>query len=161
MKSIGKYSPLVVAVIFGLIFQGIFIKADKTDTPHKAAYKFAKGYYLLDKDAMIEQLCKAGISNDAVGDYLFYIEKTAAGRGFDLKYMKSHLYKTHLSLIENTGEKASIKITGKRRTAINPVFEIVAVLFGFGHPQDVDGLIELIKENDQWKVCGETFELMS
>lgn len=161
MKIIGKYLPLVVAVIVGLMFQGVFIMADKTDTPNKAAYEFAKAYYLLDDNAMTDQLCKAGISSEAVGDYIFRMKKAASDRGFDLEYLKSRLYKSHLSVVENTGEKATIEITGKRRTAINPVFEIVAVLFSFGQPQEVRGVIQLVKENDQWKVCGETFELMS
>ena len=115
MKIIGKYLPLVVAVIVGLIFQGVFITADKTDTPNKAAYKFAKAYYLLDDEAMTDQLCKAGISSDAVGDYIFRMKKAAAKRGFDLEYLKSDLYKSHLSLVENTGEKATIKVVGKRK----------------------------------------------
>ena len=161
MKAIYKYLPLAVVVIVGVLLQAVFVTADKTDTPNKAAFLFAKAYYLLDDKAMTDQLCKADILTDAVGDYLFRMEKSAADRGFALKYMKGRLYDIHVSPVENSGEKATVRITGKRRTSINPVFEIMAVLFSFGQPREVDSLIQLVKEDGQWKVCGDTFELMS
>jgi hypothetical protein len=160
MKNIGKYLPLILVVLVGILLQGIFIAQDKTDTPNKAAVEFAKAYYLLDDETMADQLCKAGISSDAVGDYMVRMEKTASDRGFALKYLKSRLYKIHVNAIENTGEKAVIRITAKRRTSINPLFEVVAVLFCLGNPQEVDGVINLERENDQWKVCGKAFDLI-
>jgi hypothetical protein len=159
VKRIRNYLPLVLSVMLGVFLQVIFITADNTETPRKAALQFVKAYYLLDQCSMAEQLCKGALAEGRIDDYMYKQAKLARDRGFTANYLKSHLYDIHVETVEDAGDSAKIRITGQRRTSMNPLFEYVAVLFGFGTPRPVDAVVPLVKEEGQWKVCGEAFDL--
>ena len=155
MAKVGKYLPLVIAVLVGLLFQAMFIAADMKDTPEKAAVEFAQAYYLLDDDAMGKRLCRASFSDGIVDDYLYEMRKQAADRGFGVKYLKSHLSGIKTQILEMSDQSAKIRIIAKKRSSINPVFEYVGKLFYLTKAYDVDKTLDLVKENDCWRVCGQ------
>lgn len=157
MAKIGNYLPLVLVVLIGLIFQGIFVGLDKTETPAKAATEFSKAYFLLNKDCMLEWLCEAQQSGDAVDDYIHRMTKTASARGFDMKFLKGRIFHIEIQTLKSDDNSATLRLTAKRRTSINPVFEYVGRLFSIGETTEVEKVIDLIKEKDQWKVCGNVF----
>jgi hypothetical protein len=159
MKRVRNYLPLVLSVMLGVFLQGIFVMTDNTETPRKTALQFVKAYYLLDDASMADQLCKVALTEDRIGDYMHNMTKIAHARGYGVNYFKSRLYDIHVATVEDSGDSAKIRITGQRRTSMNPLFEYVAVLFRLGSPQPVDAVVHLVKEADQWKVCGESFDL--
>lgn len=151
----------MVAVFLGILLQGILIGADSAETPWKVAVKFTKSYFQVDP-SMAELLCKRmtdAEEGNPVEKYTQLVNKEAENRGFHLNYMKHILYniETHTHLIDDT--TAEVKITGKRRACINPVFALVAKFFLIGKTYDVNERITVIKEDERWKVCGNPFSL--
>ena len=159
MVKIGKYIPLIIVILIGFLFQGAFILIDRTDTPTKAAVEFTQAYYLLDEDTMSARLCRSLSKSNITETYIYKMKQAASERGFALKYVKSRLYKYNIQTIEKGADTAKVRITGKRRSSINPVFEYIAMLFCLVQTYEVDQVIELVKEKDQWKVCGQSFNL--
>ena len=73
--------------------------------------------------------------------------------------MKNRLYHIQTQTISKKENEAQIRITGKIRVSINPVYAIVANLFNIGATHEVDDIINVIKEDGKWKVCGNLFSL--
>jgi hypothetical protein len=155
MAKFVKFIPLILVFIIGVIFQGIFILADKSDTPNKTAVEFVKAYYSLDDCTMAKHICASLKSRDAVGDYLYMVNQSAGARGFDAAFLKSSLSHIQTEVVKSDGNTALVALTAQKRTSINPVFEVVGRLFGLIGPTPVKQEIELMKEDGQWKVCGE------
>ncbi len=155
MAKVGKYLPLVIAVLVGVFFQAIFIVSDMKDTPTKAAIEFAQAYYLLDDDTMEKRLCRASLAAGMIDNYLYEMRKQAADRGFDLKYFKARLSGIKTQTLEMSDRTAKIRIIAQKRSSINPVFEYVGKLFCLTKAYDVEKTLDLVKENDRWRVCGQ------
>jgi hypothetical protein len=140
----------------------VLIIADKQEIPAKAAIAFSQAYFKLDR-AMGDYLCsqiseKAG--GDVVDEYLNRTSEEAKAMGFDLNYMKNVL-----AYIETTTEMedentAKVKITADRKRYLNPLFGIIAQLFFLTESYGVEETLTLVKEDGQWKVCGEPFDLV-
>ena len=79
--------------------------------------------------------------------------------GFSKNYMRNQLshISTEIQVIDEN--KATVKITGERLRSINPVFALVGKLFFLIESHEVDETLTLVKEDDQWKVCGRPFSL--
>jgi hypothetical protein len=160
MAKVGKYLPLIVAVLIGLLFQLIFIFLDKTETPSKAAMAFVQAYYLLDEQTLLDRLCQKSASTEMVDNYLYRVTQEAAQRGFAPRYMKSRIFQMHTQTLEKSDDTAKVRIIGKRRNSINPVYEYVSRLFCLTTAYDVETDLNLVKENGQWKVCGKGVDFM-
>jgi len=83
----------------------------------------------------------------------------ARDRGFDKIYLKSKLYyvMTHTTYLGDS--EATVSISAKKRTAINPVFALITKLFHIGETHPFDEIIEIVKEDGRWKVCGSPLSL--
>jgi hypothetical protein len=160
MVKVGRYLPLIVAVVLGIIFQLQFISCEKADTPSKAAMAFAQAYFQLDGETLSKRLCTASSPLETVNDYLYRVGYEAAQRGFQSKYVKSRIFHMQTHTLELSDDTARVKVVGKRRNAINPVYEYTAKLFSLTRPHEVEAVLDLVKENGQWKVCGKAFGLM-
>ena len=150
-----------VVVVF-VILQGILISVGKVDNPVEAAVDFTKAYYMLDGASMSQLLCSEIVEDeetDIVDAYLNSVAVQARSMGFPPSYMRNQL--SHISAeIQMTDEdKATVKITGERLRSINPVFAFVGKLFFLIESHKVDETLILVKEDDEWKVCGKPFSL--
>ena len=152
----------VVAVF--VVLQGLLIGigAGKVDSPTEAAVDFTKAYFMLDGDSMTELLCREIVEDeefDLVDEYLNSVAVEARSMGFSKSYMRNQL--SHVSTeTEMTDEnKAKVKITGERLRSINPVFALIGRLFFLIESHEFDETLTLVKEDDQWKVCGRPFSL--
>jgi hypothetical protein len=67
--------------------------------------------------------------------------------------MKYILYgiETHTHMIDDT--TAEVKLTAKKRVAINPIYALIGKFFLIGKTYNVDTLIPVVKEDGKWKVC--------
>ena len=163
MVQLSRSAGIILVLIIGFVVQLIFSVADSIDTPNKAVVKFSKAYFELDK-SMTERICKKELASgdvDVVDEYLYLAAKTARERGFEINFLKNKLYHIETETISKSNNEAQIRITGKIRVAINPVYPVVAKLFNIGSTHDVDEIIRVIKEDGQWKVCGKLFSLTS
>jgi hypothetical protein len=151
----------MVVVFMGAVLQLILVWADCGDTPSKVALKFAKAYYRLDP-SMSELLCRETMDTsegNVVQKFIQRASKEAADRGFGQNYMKHILYniETHTHRIDDG--TAEVKITGKRRRSINPVYALIAKFFLIGETYKVNETITVVKEEGSWKVCGNPLSL--
>jgi hypothetical protein len=161
MIQLSRSVGIILVLIVGFLVQLLFSLADLRDTPNKAVVEFSKAYFQLDQ-SMADRICKIRLVNDdidIVDQYLYLAAKEANERGFDINFMKNKLYHIETETLSKNDTTAKIRITGKTRVAINHVYPIVAKLFNIGSTHEVDETFNVIKEDGQWKVCGNLFSL--
>jgi len=162
VDQIKTYTPIVVAVLIGIILQGILVLADGKATPGAAAVEFARAFYRVDPE-MSSLLCSKNLEMDegrVVEAYIQGVKQEAADRGFgqdNLKYTLYHI-ETHTRMVDDG--TAEVKLTATRRVSINPVYALVAKIFLIGETYQVNELLTVIKEDGGWKVCGNPFSFM-
>ena len=161
MIQLSRSVGIILVLIVGFLVQVLFSLADLKDTPNKAVVEFSKAYFQLDR-SMADRICKKQLTTDdvdIVDQYLYLASKEANERGFDINFLKNKLYHIETETLSKNDTTAKIRITGKTRVAINPVYPIVAKLFNIGATQEVEGTFNVIKEDSEWKVCGNLFSL--
>ena len=152
---------IAAVVILGIITQAILIGLETTSTPSKTVIKFTRAYFNLDQ-SMSEYMCSEFAAEEDVDVAKEYINRRADEAktlGFSLSYMKSTLYAVHTHIITESETEAQVRITARRKRNINPIYTIVAKLFFIGETYEVDEILNVIKENGQWKICGQAFAL--
>ena len=159
MAILRKYSSLAVTLIIGVLIQGIFILADKNETPNKAAVEFFKAYYLMDTETMSDHLCKSFTSQGFVDRYKYAMENQAEARGYETSYLKNRLYHVRTEVLGNNGSAATVRLTAGQRKSINIVFEYIGLIFGLLDKSEVDQTVNLVKEGESWKVCAGSIAL--
>jgi hypothetical protein len=161
MTQLSKSAGIVLVLVCGFILQVLLVFADKRDTPNRAVVEFSKAYFMLD-ESMAERICKERLASgemDVVDQYIYMAGQEAKERGFEINVMKNELYHIETEILSQNDTDAKVRITGKRRVAINPVYPIVAKAFDIGGTYDVDETIHAKKEDGKWKVCGNLFSL--
>ena len=111
---------------------------------------------------MAGRICTERLTSDAdvdlVDKYIYLAAKEAKDRGFKTSFMQNKLYDIETEAISKTWTSAQVRITGKTRVAINPAYPIVTKLFNLGATHKVEEIIDLVKEDGNWKVCGNFFD---
>ncbi len=151
------FAPFAILIGIAIVVQLALIGADSVQTPAKVARSFAEAYYYLNP-GMQDYLC-ADLAEDGqvVGNYLYQKEREASQRGFPTNYLRQKFTKIHLTAAESGEGTAKFHLKGTTRVCINPAYMVVGKLFGFGQNYPVDETIELVKEDGQWRVCGNPF----
>lgn len=147
--------PILLAVAVGLIVQASLLGVDRKDSPNKAVIEFAKAYFKLDP-SMAKRLCnemKSVDDIDVIDQYIYQVTEEGRKRGLGKNYMKTKLYHIDTHTISKEADSAQIRLTGKKRKSINPVYSIVAQIFMIGDSHEVDATFNVIKEDGKWKVC--------
>jgi len=161
MAQMDKIAALILTLILGSGVQVLFALADCHNTPNLAAAEFSKAYFKLDR-SMADKICTARLTSDKdvdlVDKYIYLAAREAKDRGFKTSFMQNKLYDIEIETISKTWTNAQIRITGKRRVAINPAYPIVTKLFNLGAIHEVDEILDLVKEDGKWKVCGNFFD---
>ena len=161
MVRLSRSAGIILVLVLGFLVQSIFSFADSIDSPRKAVVQFSKAYFKLDK-SMAKRICKKRLASedvDVIDQYIYLSAKEAKERGFGINFMKNKLYHIQTETISKKENEAQIRITGKIRVSINPVYPIVANLFNIGATHEVNEIINVIKEDGKWKVCGSLFSL--
>jgi hypothetical protein len=161
MRNKWMLPSIIIVIICGVILQGLLCLADGKDSPEKAAVEFAKAYYGLD-GAMSDMLCdelKTADDVNIVDEYLDSMADKAKSRGFGVDCFRYGLVKTRTQTISKNEAEAAVRITGKKKVKINPIYMFVAKIFDLGATTQFDKTINLVKEDGAWKVCGDLFAL--
>jgi len=161
MPDVSKYVPLLVVICIGIVVQLLLIPLGCINKPYKTAVSFTEAYLKIDP-SMARYLCedsKTVDDIDTVAQYIYDMTKQAQDRGFNKIYLKSTLYnvETHTTYLGDS--EATVSISAQKRTAINPIFALVAKLFHIGKTHPFHETIEIIKEDGTWKVCGSPLSL--
>ena len=157
---------MIIGFVVGVfvVLQGLLIgiSVGKAGNPVEAAVDFTKAYYMLDGASMSELLCREIVEDeeiDLVDDYLNSVADQARSLGFSPSYMRNQLSHVTTETEITDDNKAKVTITGERLRSINPVFAMIGRLFFLIESHKVDKTLTLVKEDDQWKVCGKPFSL--
>jgi hypothetical protein len=153
-----KINPAPFAVVIGIavVLQLALIGIDCQQTPDTVVRNFAEDYYSLDPD-MQDYLCTSLVDKGIVDQYLYHEKQQAAQRGFSVGYMRKAFTELHTDVEKPGATEMTIHLHGMTRVCINRPFMIVGKLFGIGRNYPVDENIHLVKENGQWRVCGNPF----
>jgi len=158
MGKDNRITGVVLVVFFGIILQLLLGMADQRSTPGKTAVQFTKAYFSFDA-SMSEYICQELMEEDVVDKYIKQGAQDAQDLGFKLNYMRSMLYYIKTDIVSREETEAKIRITCERKRMINPVFTIIGKLFFIGETYEVDETLNVVKEDDKWKVCGQAFSL--
>lgn len=152
-------APFAIVIGITVVLQLALIGVDLQETPAKVAKRFADAYYAIDGD-MQDYLCSdLAQDGELVGDYLYTKQQEAAMRGMRTSYLRHQITTAHLQVVNKTDDRATIHLTGTTRVCIHPAFMIIGKLFKIGHDYPMDETLELVKDNGQWRVCGNPFGL--
>lgn len=154
-----RYFALAGVIVLGLVFQAMLLVLYAAPAPYKTAVGFAKAYYKLDP-SMEAYMCEESRFEDDINitaQYIYEKTREANARGFDKSYLKSQLYNVETHTTYASPTEATVAISAVRRTAINPLFAWVAKLFCMGGSYPVEGTVDVVKENGQWRVCATSF----
>jgi hypothetical protein len=153
-------APFAVVIAIAVVLQLALIGIDCRQTPDAVARNFAEAYYSLDAD-MQDYLCAGLVEKGVVDQYLYQKMQQASQRGFSLHYLRQAFTELHVDVEEPGDTSMTIHLHGTTRVCINRPFMIVGELFGIGHNYPVDEQIQMVKENGQWRVCGNPFGINS
>lgn len=159
MAQMNKVAAIIIVLIVGSFVQVLFSLADGRETPGRAVAEFSKTYFKVDQ-SMAARICAERLTSgdvDLVDKYIYMTAQKAKNLGFTTDFMKYKLYNIEIETISQSDTNAQVRITGKRRVAINPVYPFVTKLFNLGGTYEVDETIDVVKEDGQWKVCGNFF----
>ncbi len=158
MDQSDRISVISMVIFFTAILQSLLIFADTQNSPHTAAIKFTKAYFLFDADAMSSRICKANkVSKQNVDQYIYRNIKEAKDRGVPVDYLKSRFTHIDAEMISGDEIKALVRVTGMRRISVNPFYGFVAKIFQIGKSYKVELVLSLVKEAEEWKICGNSF----
>jgi hypothetical protein len=155
-KGLPKIIPLTLVILLGILVQVLFVFADMQETPNKAAVAFAEAYYGFDKTGLGERLCESSRVVDeanVVDQYIYDAARKAEARGYDLgMYVKNDLYHVETEILEESFDKARVRLTAERKSGLRTFFSREDV-----HP--VDLTFDLVREDGKWKVCTDLLSL--
>lgn len=161
MAERSNISAWILVVILAVCLQVVFVFADCKQTATGTAVDFSKAYFLLEAD-MGKYMCSELVGDEdesASANYLQTMTDEASARGFGKGMVRQMIYHVKTETLAQDAQSATIHVEGLRRTCINPVYAFVAKLFGLGQTQAFEETLELVKEDDKWKVCGTPYGL--
>jgi hypothetical protein len=161
MQKGNDITDIILVILLGILVQLLLFNVGDKETPYQAVTEFSCAYFRLD-DSMTNRLCSELLEDEDVNvveQYLNQVTRKANAMGYDISYMRSMLYNVKTQTLSEDENTAEVRITAKRRRMINPVYTLVAKLFFIGDEYQVDEVINVVKEDGKWKVCGNPYSL--
>ena len=144
----------VLVVLIGFVLQVMFVYAQNSDTPNKAASEFTKAYFGLDS-SMADRLCQESLIVDGVnvvGKYIDSVTTKAKTEGFRPFFVKNYLYHVQTNTLSKNDSTAKIRLTCEIKHPLRAFFTKES-------SKEINETIDLVKEDGKWKVCGDAFSL--
>ena len=161
MEEKSNSTAIALTLVLAMFLQVVFAMAGTSDSPSKAVIEFSEAYFRLDP-SMEDRICeerKMVDDEDAVKKYLYLSAQEAKARGFGIDWLKKGLYHAQTTTFAQGENEAKVRITGALRTRMNPVFAWVAGIFRLGETEHLEDVIDVVREDGKWKVCGTLFAL--
>ncbi len=146
---------IAAVILLGIILQVVLGYAELKDTPNKAAAEFAEAYFKFDP-CMKERLCSKLVEDsdtDYVANYIHRKYQQARDRGYGLNYMKTGLKDISTTTLSREEDSAVVELKAESKYALRTFFT--------GDRFEVHETFKMVKEDDQWKVCGNPFDIAS
>lgn len=161
MDSGTKFLSVTATIVIAVTLQVFLILMERDEGPTRTAINFAKAYYKQDA-AIAEYLCEdilADQEQNPVVGYINQVADEAASMGFAPSWMRMSLGHIETETHMDGEDAAEVRITASARRSINPLYAVVARVFFLGETHHIEKTVNLIKEENQWKVCGEPLGL--
>jgi len=144
----------ILIIVIAFFLQVMFVYAQNSDTPNKAATEFTKAYFGLDS-SMADRLCQESLIVEGVNvvdKYIDSVTTKANAEGFRPFFVKNYLYHVQTNTVSKDDNKAKINLTCEIKHPLRAFFTQES-------SQKVDETFDLIMEDGKWKVCGDVFSL--
>lgn len=152
---------LVAALVIGLCTQAPAALAAGSSASG-VVEAFSKAYFMLD-ESMADYMSRDALTNendvDLVALYLKLKSDEAAGRGYDISYLRMKPILLKATVVAEDEHSATVEVDATLIRSINPLFRIVGWLFGLVAEHEVKELVTAVKEDGQWKVGPGAFDL--
>lgn len=161
MDSGSKFLTITAVIVLAVMLQVFLIITENRQTPATVAVAFAKAYYHRDA-SLSEYLCADLLADKDPGvvtRYLNQVADEAAARGFDPSWMQMSLGHVRTETRMTGENSAEVSLSASMRRSINPLFAVVARIFFLGETYHTETTLSLVKEKNEWKVCGEPMAL--
>lgn len=156
MASESKSATFTITLLFFIVLQLIFVSAERQDSAQKTALAFSRAYFMLDPGAdqlLCSRLQKAAGLNP-VDHHLRQKAEDARQMGFRADYMRSYLMDVQTKTLRQDAKSARVEIHALKKRYLNPVFNWLAEIFHLGSTSTAEQVLDLVKENGRWRVCG-------
>ena len=153
MAKYPKAATIIPVVLLGIVLQVLLGFADVQDSPSRAVIEFSKAYFRMDP-SMTRWICddkKSGSGATPIERYLQRTDQEARERGFSRWYLGDCLYEVETHTRRKDDTQAEVRITALRKAPLRHFFT--------GEAQHVDEIVQVVKQDGQWKVCGQPFAL--
>jgi len=153
------FITIIIVLVAGVLLQVLLFKADSRSLPEQAVVKYAKSYFMLD-NSIADMLCSQIMEDEnIVDDYIHGVYKEAKSQGFGNNMKKYYLYNISTKTLNNDNNIASIELTCRKKVALNPLYFVVSILFDLGETYKVNHIFNVVKEDGDWKICGDFYAL--
>lgn len=150
-----KFVVIILVLVAGVVLQMLLYMADSKNSPEKAVVKYARSYFMLDP-SIADMLCSDIVEDEnIVSDYFYDVNKKAKNMGFSKNMKKYYLYNISTRTLNMDGRDAEIQLICKKKTALNPLYFLISILFDLGETYKVDHIFNAVNEEGTWKVCGD------
>lgn len=156
MASESKSATFTITLLLFIVLQLIFVSAESQDSAQKTALAFSRAYFMLDPGVnhlLCSRLQKTAGLNP-VDRYMRQKAEDARQMGFHVDYMRSYLMDAETKTLHQDAKSARVEVRALKKRYLNPVFNWVAELFHLGSTSSAEQILDLVKENGHWRICG-------
>ena len=142
----------ILIIVITFFLQVMFVYAQNSDSPNKAATEFTSAYFGLNS-SMADRLCQESLMVDGVNvvnKYIDCVTTKAKTEGFRPFFVKNYLYHVQTNTISKDENKAKIKLNCEVKHPLRAFFTKES-------SRKVDKTFDLIMEDGKWKVSGDAF----
>ena len=152
--------PLVLVVLLGVAVQVVLVAAQTKEAPADAAVEFTKAFYKM-SPSITDRMCGDLLEDEKQVSDLFYEAVAKARlRGFSASYPKMQLFHVQAAVLAQDDTSAQVELSCSMKRAIHPAFAYFLKMWNMGETYHLDEVVDLVKEEGRWKVCGYDYALM-
>lgn len=152
--------PLVLVVLLGVAVQVVLVAAQTKEAPADAAVEFTKAFYKM-SPSITDRMCGDLLEDEKQVSDLFYEAAAKARlRGFSASYPKMQLFHVQAAVLAQDDTSAQVELSCSMKRAIHPAFAYFLKMWNMGETYHLDEVVDLVKEEGRWKVCGYDYALM-
>lgn len=152
--------PLTLVVLLGILVQVALVAVDTKETPTRAAVAFTEAFYKL-SPTVTDHMCR-DLQEDAVRVEARFHQASveARAKGFSDAYPRMQLFHLEAVVLAEDETSAQVKLNASMKRAIHPAFAYFLRMWNMGATYPLDEVVDMVKEDGQWKVCGYDYALI-
>lgn len=149
-----RFTLIWTVLLIGWGFTGSLAWAQET-SPMSVAENFVKAYFMLDSSMagyLSEDARTDEDGRDTVELYLRIRETQARSRGYDPSYLRMFPILTKTEILDMDDSSATVKLDLIMIRNINPLYRAVGYVFRLLREHEFQAVVDLVKENGEWKI---------